>query len=448
MAKLTRVTGKVFGGSAPLDEIGQFGSALAGTPTNTQDVSEIQALSAYSQGWGSAIVTSRNFPPIEEVTGVLKTISYQNCYLLQEGIPAYDANTEYSDTSLVKTVSGTQLKIYVSLTDNNIGNPLTDTTHWAQAVISGTRNIGEIIQSAIPLTDASLHLLDGSLISGSGAYAEFVTYIASIYNSSLNYFCTEDEWQSYVNTYGSCGKFVYNSTNNTVRLPKVSNILEGTTDITALGDLVEAGLPNITGTFSGSGEGSSYATGAFYSAGAGAYVYNQNSDRDNQYGLDASRSSSIYGNSITVQPQTIKVLYYIVIATSTKIDIEVDIDEIATDLNSKADVDLGNTTPTQAFINNSIDWVMPDWSKIVSKVVGTTYTATQRGWIQAHAWTTQNGIHIKINGYDVAFCEAQGTNDTGGFACLVPVGVGDTYVLKQDGTTVVSYNFIPCKGEA
>ena len=32
---LTRVTGKVFGGEAPLEEIGQFGSALAGTKLNT-----------------------------------------------------------------------------------------------------------------------------------------------------------------------------------------------------------------------------------------------------------------------------------------------------------------------------------------------------------------------------------------------------------------------------
>ena len=63
MAKLARVKGKVFAGSAPLNEIGQFGSALAGTPTNTQDVATIQALSAYDEGWNSAVITSRNYPP-------------------------------------------------------------------------------------------------------------------------------------------------------------------------------------------------------------------------------------------------------------------------------------------------------------------------------------------------------------------------------------------------
>ena len=50
MSTLSRVTAKLFGGSAPLDEIGQFGSALAGTKYNTQDVAEIQALDAYDKG--------------------------------------------------------------------------------------------------------------------------------------------------------------------------------------------------------------------------------------------------------------------------------------------------------------------------------------------------------------------------------------------------------------
>ena len=136
MAKLTRVTGKVFANDAPLAQIGQFGSALSGTPYNTQDVATIQNLKAYLNGWQSAVITSRNFPPIEEVNGVLKTISYQACYLLQEGIPEYDINTEYSNTSIVKSISGNELSFYISLQNKNIGHPLTDTNYWTKAVIS------------------------------------------------------------------------------------------------------------------------------------------------------------------------------------------------------------------------------------------------------------------------------------------------------------------------
>lgn len=139
---LTRVTGKVFGGEAPLKEIGQFGSALAGTKLNTQDVATIQALKAYSQGWGSAVISSRNFPPMEEVTGVLKTISYQACYSLQAGVPVYDIATDYGVGDIVKVASGSTLTFYVSQTTPNIGQSLSNTTYWKPATFLGSGAIG------------------------------------------------------------------------------------------------------------------------------------------------------------------------------------------------------------------------------------------------------------------------------------------------------------------
>lgn len=141
---LTRVTGKVFGGEAPLDEIGQFGSALLGTKLNTQDVATIQALEAYSQGWGSAVIPSRNFPPMEEVTGVLKTISYQACYSLQAGVPVYDIATDYGVGDIVKVVSGNNdtLTFYISQTTPNIGQSLSDITYWKPAIFLASAPIG------------------------------------------------------------------------------------------------------------------------------------------------------------------------------------------------------------------------------------------------------------------------------------------------------------------
>lgn len=210
-------------------------------------------------------------------------------------------------------------------------------------------NIGEIIQSTIPLTDAGLHLLDGSLISGSGAYSAFVTYIAGLVSNYPDLFETEANWQQSVTNYGVCGKFVYDSVNNTVRLPLIEGFTESTIDTTVVGDLTEAGLPNITGELTG-------ATGIEYGSGSGAITEitgnvlthsGTQTGRTNGFTFDASNSSSIYKDSFNkVQPQSIKVLYYIVVATSTKTDIQVDIDEIATDLNGKADVDLSNLTST------------------------------------------------------------------------------------------------------
>ena len=77
--------------------------------------------------------------------------------------------------------------------------------------ISEHNNIWQIIQSAIPLTDVVLHLLDCALISGSGSYLDFVDYISNL-DLMGNYFYTEAEWQQAITNYGVCGKFFYDST--------------------------------------------------------------------------------------------------------------------------------------------------------------------------------------------------------------------------------------------
>lgn len=228
--------------------------------------------------------------------------------------------------------------------------------------VEGARNIGQIVQSTIPLSDAGLHLLDGSLISGSGSYADFVSYIASIYDANANYFCSEADWQTSVSTYGACDKYVYDSVNNTVRIPKRS---------TEHGKLIKS-------YFSGSNwyriyEDGWCEQGGFDSSGNGLKTINLNKNfLDTNYEVlcsseNASNASATsWTNKTTTNFKVYKsnsncnwqacgyidisdyqyspIYEYLVIATSTKTDIEVDIDEIATDLNGKADVDLTNCT--------------------------------------------------------------------------------------------------------
>jgi hypothetical protein len=55
--------------------------------------------------------------------------------------------------------------------------------------------------------------------------------------------------------------------------------------------------------------------GAIYRASTKANKYAGSNDFDNDYlAFDASRSNPIYGRSNTVQPQTIKVLHYMVVS--------------------------------------------------------------------------------------------------------------------------------------
>ena len=286
MAKLTRVTGKVFANDAPLAQIGQFGSALAGNPYNTQDVATIQNLQAYLNGWQSAVITSRNFPPIEEVNGVLKTISYQACYLLQEGIPEYDINTEYSNTSIVKSISGNELSFYISLQNNNKGNALTNTTYWSKAVFTG----------ASPIGTPQITLNFGATLPENCLWLEGATVSRTDYSTLFGIYGT---------TYGA------GDGSTTFKLPDFRN--RAIWGANTAGYL-EAGLPNITGQsnpveaeYGGTGgSGALYTTWAFNSWAGGAHDGRQYV----RVNMDASRSNRIYGKSSTVQPSAIKVRVY------------------------------------------------------------------------------------------------------------------------------------------
>ena len=103
MTKYNRITGKVFGGNANATgdnpEIGQFGSAKDGSYIGTSDISTIQALPAWGKGWVGAVTPETNFPPLPEMTGAMKVLSQQQCYLLQQGIPEWDNATIYYKNS-------------------------------------------------------------------------------------------------------------------------------------------------------------------------------------------------------------------------------------------------------------------------------------------------------------------------------------------------------------
>lgn len=123
MAKLERITGKIFGATASSSgdnpDIGQFGSAKAGTYNGTGNVAEIQALQAWDNGWIDAVTPTQQFPTLPEMTGVHKVLSYQNAYLLKEGMPEYDPSTIYDIGGMCKIGK----IVYYCTTDNNTNNP-------------------------------------------------------------------------------------------------------------------------------------------------------------------------------------------------------------------------------------------------------------------------------------------------------------------------------------
>lgn len=260
-------------------------------------------------------------------------------------------------------------------------NNKVDLDDMVEVNIPSPRALGEYVWSSIPLNDATLHLPDGTVLDGNGIYKAFVSEIADRYSKYPSLFIAEAEWQASVEQYGVCGKYVYDATANTVRLPKITGFVEGTLDVSALGDLVEAGLPNITGsaanvkeTYVASGEHS----GCLYYSSTSSYI-SDSASASGGAGLafDASLSNAIYGNSDTVQPQAIKGYMYIVVATGTKTDIDVDIDNIVTDLNNKVDV------------SNMVE---------VPCIVETYQNGTSWYYVRSDGWCEQGGLATQASG--------------------------------------------------
>ena len=96
----------------------------------------------------------------------------------------------------------------------------------------------------------------------------------------------------------------------TFQLPDVTDrVLEGTTDGTKVGTYLEAGLPNITGALL-STRSYGKTTGAFYEGDGRGYVHDERTDKG-IVAFSASRSSSQYGESSTVQPPAFQALIII-----------------------------------------------------------------------------------------------------------------------------------------
>lgn len=229
MPKIARKSAKIFASNATAAAggIAQFGSLAAGTPNYSTDPDVIQGLSQYADGWSAAVLGTKS-PALEDRNALDYLISYQQAYLMQQGVPEWLSTETYYKNSYVVDSNGDLRR---SIIDNNTNHdPANDIgEYWAFAgAKGGSRNIGEIVDSTIPLTDQGLHLLDGSLLNGSGIYQPFVSFIDDLYNESggvPDFFTTEALWQDSVTKYGVCSKFVYTPAAGgnpaTVRLPKM-----------------------------------------------------------------------------------------------------------------------------------------------------------------------------------------------------------------------------------
>lgn len=230
--------------------------------------------------------------------------------------------------------------------------------------------------------DGSLPLLGGEY--SRVAYADLWSWV----QTQTGYLITDAAWAALSNSQnGNVPFYSSGDGSTTFRVPALKCWIKGKNGTEIVGTYLDAGLPNITGGFAAYAYGSGGYSGSFLSSISSSAALPSGTGADsknyNTYTIDASRSSSIYGNSNTVQPESIIGMWlvkaYGVVVDSGSIEVRDYIDE---QINRKADDLLVGSV--QAFAGNTLPtgWLLCDGSAVsrtdyadLYAVIGTTYGA-------------------------------------------------------------------------
>lgn len=183
--------------------------------------------------------------------------------------------------------------------------------------------------------------------------AQFPTlYTGYLVGGKLNT-CTYEEYAQEIATYSKCAKFGLDTTNGKFKVPTIPDgtfIQQAMTD-GELGESYNAGLPNITGGFRrktySNDTGATNMSGAFTFPSGGIFdkgvtPSGANKDANGSVYFDASLSNSIYGSSATVQPNAVALRFFVIVATGSVNESQMNWSEWASSLQGKANTDLNN----------------------------------------------------------------------------------------------------------
>ena len=229
-------------------------------------------------------------PDREDVNALFKYLGDQIFYTQNGGIPSYNAAYDYIPG---RVVLYTDNNLYKCIQANGASSTVvapTDSTYWSQ--IPTYADLVDPVPTGVVLPFGGSTVPEGFLLCNGAAisrttYAKLFAAIGTLYGAGD-------------------GATTFN-------LPDMRDrFAEGAGGTYSVGTAVEAGLPNITGNLY-LVTGGNVCTGSFYNTSStnsridASVVDNGNND----IGFSASKSSSIYGNSTTVQPNTL-VLNYII----------------------------------------------------------------------------------------------------------------------------------------
>lgn len=277
---------------------------------------------------------------------------------------------------------------------NNKGLPNPQSVDMAQAVVDKKPGWG--IPIGYEYFTFNPNIPQGSLPLFGGEYSR-TTYsdLWAWVQTQTGYLKTEAEWQDLATANNGNVPYYSNGDGSTTfRVPSLKCWVRGANGtVTEVGSYLAAGLPNITGSLLGATTLSAAVDGALgweqTDATNYSMTYQSGGMRYGRIKLDASRSSSVYGNSTTVQPESIVGLwlvqaYGVVVDTGT-INEQQYIDDRFAAAKDYTDSEVETGVPTgcvQAFAGQTTPtgWLLCDGSAIsrvqynkLFSVIGTSY---------------------------------------------------------------------------
>ena len=245
--------------------------------------------------------------------------------------------------------------------------------------------------------------------------------------------------------------YILDTENKRFKLPRTKHNFAGIR--TGVGNFVEAGLPNIKGVVGKyfQGSGTANESGALYATDYVNAYGNDGSGNSGAYNLnlDASRSSSIYGNSDTVQPPSTEQYLYFYVGNTVRNQTEVDVGAVTEQLNTVAGIAEGKLdTPSL--------WSADDIAQIREGILMLDYDNIQTITVTSDAyqeWTAPaDGIVVGIISYSGAILVngnqySTSTTDANWGAGYVPLQVRKGDLVKARFNTTYS-RFIPYKNQS
>lgn len=308
--------------------------------------------------------------------------------------------------------------------------------HYAEGSIG--KCMGEVYWSqskALSDNPGALPLWTGAYYANAATlYPDFYAWV----KEHTELCTTQADYDARLEEYGECPFYVADEAAGSLRLPKLAHYIKNANEDGGVTQR-EAGLPNITANIMGQNyaglseqfmnvEGSAARTvgsgGPSAKGGAELYMW--------KHDFDASRSSSVYGNSATVTPAH-TTLYPWVCAYNTAVPASVaQTAEFQQSLIGKADADLANLTPAGKKVLARFSAPSSRFIDLTLGASGSEYTAPADGWMVSFFATSGAQIGTWVN-------IVTGLSNTGGTAGAYPY-VGCSMKVKAGDVVAYHYN--------